>query len=175
IIVVIERAHHLLEGADAALAVKGRAVIAGTPDGADAKSLDGDCVELAVAMQRDQHLGPMGRLGLDERRQEMLAMPEREDRGELPLDPLVEGFETTRLEGKAVGPPDEAQPFGREEARNALKPAAAQRIAKQPFQRVVFASSLISCAGSSSRCRCTMKKRIWALSTVACAFAFHAA
>ena len=80
----------------------------------------------------------MAFLGLDEWRQEMLAVPEPEDRGELPLDPFVECIEAARLEGEAVGPPDESQPFGREEAHSALEPAAAQRIAKQFFQRAGF-------------------------------------
>ena len=54
-------------------------MIAGAADGFDAEPLGGDRVEFAVAMPRDQHLGAVVVLGLDERRQEMLAVPERED------------------------------------------------------------------------------------------------
>src|SRR5580704_4093518 len=49
-----ERPHHLLEGADAPFAMKRRAVIAGAADGADPEPFDGDGVEFAVAMPRDQ-------------------------------------------------------------------------------------------------------------------------
>ena len=153
IIVVGERAHHLLEGADPALAVKRGAVVAGAADGADAQPLGRDRVELAIAMQRDQHLGEMGVLGLDERREEMLAVPEREDRRHLRLDGLVERILAARLVSEAVGAKHQPQPFGREKAHSPLKPAAAQRIAKQLFQRGGFGSWL----GSSRRCRCTMK------------------
>ena len=69
------------ERADATLAVKRPAMIAGTADGFDAEPLGRNRVEFAVAMPRDQHLGAMAVLGLDERRHEMLAVPEREDRG----------------------------------------------------------------------------------------------
>ncbi len=87
---VLQRLQHLPERADAALAVKRAAMIAGTPDGADAEPLRGDGVELAVAVPRDQDLGAVALLGLDERRHEMLAVPEREDRRHLRLDHVID-------------------------------------------------------------------------------------
>jgi len=77
-------------------------------------------------MQRNQHLGAMALLGLDERRHEMLAVPEREDRRLLGLDPFVD---VGRFEAEPVGQPDQPQKFGREKPHSALHPAAAQRIA----------------------------------------------
>ena len=137
VIVLFERAHHLLERADAALAMKRRPVIAGAADGADAEPFGGDRVEFAVAMPRDQHLGAMAFLGLDEGRHEMLAVPERENRRLLRLDQLID---VGRIETEPVGAPDQPQELGREKPRSALNPAAAQRIAKQSFQRPGFAS-----------------------------------
>ncbi|MGY4355924.1 hypothetical protein ACVW0J_002417 [Bradyrhizobium sp. i1.7.7] len=124
--------HHFPERAHPALAVEGAAVVTGTTDEADAEPLDGDRVELAVAMPRDQDLGPVGLLGLDEGREEMLAVPEGEDRGDLRLDDVID---VRRIEREFVGPPDQAQIFGRQNPDGTLKPAASQRIAKQFFQR----------------------------------------
>jgi hypothetical protein len=67
---------HLLEGAHAALADEATARVAGAPDCADAEALRGERIDLAVAMPRDQHLGAIAG-ALDERDQEMLAMPWR--------------------------------------------------------------------------------------------------
>ena len=51
-------------------------VRAGAADGADAEPFGGERVDLAVAVARDQHLGADASvLALDERRQEMLAVP----------------------------------------------------------------------------------------------------
>ena len=94
-------------------------------------------VEFAVAMPRDQHLGAMAFLGLDERRQEMLAVPEREDRRQLRLDDVID---IRRIEAEFVGQPDQPQILGREKTHSALNPAAAQRITKQLFQRAGFVS-----------------------------------
>ena len=58
---VLQRLQHFPERADAALAVKGAAMIAGAADGSNAEPLGGDGVELAVAMPRDQHLGAVAR------------------------------------------------------------------------------------------------------------------
>ncbi len=137
VIVFRQRAHHFLERADAALAVKRRAVVAGAADGADTKPLGGDGVEFAVAVPRDQHLGAMARLGLDKRRHEMLAVPERENRRHLRLDDSVDAG---RIETEFVGQPDQPQILGREETHSALKPAAAQHITEQLFQRAGFVS-----------------------------------
>src|SRR3569833_2693285 len=125
VIVLFERARHLLEGADAALAEEGRAVIAGAPAGADAEPLGGDCVELAVAVPRDQNLGMIAGLRLDERGQEELAMPERDDRRHLRLDDVIN---IRRLVVDAVGPPHQTQILSRLEPDSTLKPAAAQCI-----------------------------------------------
>src|SRR5262249_16628372 len=144
IIVVIERAHHFLEGADAAFAVESRTMIAGAADRADAEPLDGDAVELAVAMTRDQALGLVPVLGLDERRQEMLAVPERQDRRHARLDALID---VARIKAELVGAPDQTQIFGRQNPDGTLKPAASQRIAKQFLQR----AGLVSWSGSRSR------------------------
>ena len=126
---------HFAERADAALAMKGAAVIAGAADGADAEPLGGNGVELAVAMPRDQHLGAMARLGLDERRHEMLAVPEREDRRHLRLDALVD---IGRVVAEAVGQPDQPQKFSRKHTQRALNRGAAQPIAKETLQRLDF-------------------------------------
>src|SRR6185312_13861355 len=116
---------------DAALAVKGAAMIAGAADGSDAEPFGGDGVEFAVAMPRDQHLGAMAILGLDERRHEMLAVPECEDRRHLRLDLLIDvGWHVA----ESISQPDQPQIFGREHAERALNPAAAQQIAKEAFQ-----------------------------------------
>ena len=137
VIVFFERAHHFLEGADAALAVKRRPVVAGAADGADAEPFGGDRVEFAVAMPGNQHLGAMALLGPDEGRHEMLAVPERENRRLLRLDQVID---VGRVEAERVGPPHQPQEFGREKPGSALHPAAAQRVAKQSFQRPGFAS-----------------------------------
>ena len=76
-------------------------------------------------------------LGLDERRHEMLAVPEREDHRHVRLDLLID---VGGLEAEAVGQPDQPQIFGRKHAERALNPAAAQQIAKQSFQRDGFVS-----------------------------------
>src|SRR5205823_5354149 len=132
-----ERAHHLLERTDAALAVKRRAVIAGAADRADAEPLSGDGVELAVAMPGDQRLGAMAFIGLDEWRQKMLAVPERKDRR---LRRLHQFIHVCRVEAELVGAPDQAQILGREKTNSALDAAAAKQIANQLFQRAVFES-----------------------------------
>src|SRR5271170_7825996 len=124
--------------------MKRRSVVAGAPDGADAQPFGGERIEFAVAMQRNQHLGAVNFLGLDEWRQEMLAVPERQNRRHLRLDLRID---VRRIETDFIGPPDQPQIFGREESRSALKPPAAQRITKQFFQWPGFAS----CPGSSSR------------------------
>src|SRR5271169_3397667 len=97
----------------------------------------------------------------------MLAVPECEDRGHLRLDDLID---VGRIETEPVGEPDQPQELGREKPHSALKPAAAQHIADQFFQRAGF----VSWSGSSSRWRWTMKYRMWALSTLCCAFALQA-
>ena len=103
----------------------------------DAEPLGGDGVEFAVAMPRDQHLGAMALLGLDERRQEMLAVPERQDRRLHRLDQFVD---IGRIVTELVGQPDQPQILGREETHSMLNPAAAQQIANELFQRAGFVS-----------------------------------
>jgi hypothetical protein len=50
-------------------------------------------------------------LGLDERRQKMLAVPESKDRRHLRLDDFID---VNRIETKSVGLPDQPQKFGRQ-------------------------------------------------------------
>jgi len=129
---VLQRAHHLLEGAHTTFAVESAAVVAGTSDRSDTEPLGGDGVELAVAVPRDQDPGLVGVLVLDEGGEEVLAVPEGEDRGDLRLDDVVD---VGRIEREFVGPPDKAQIFGRQDPDGTLNEAASQRIAKQFFQR----------------------------------------
>ena len=77
----------------------------------------------------------------DERRQEMLAMPEHEDRRQFRFDDIID---VGRIVAEAVGQPDQPQIFGRKHAQHALNPLAAQQIAKESFQREDFASCLVS-------------------------------
>ena len=118
-------------------AMKRRAVIAGAANRPDPEPFDGNGVEFAVAMPRDQDLGAISLFGLDERRHEMLAVPEREDRRHLRFDDVVD---VGRRVAEAVGQPDQPQIFGRKHAEHALDPAAAQQIAKESFQLEDFAS-----------------------------------
>jgi hypothetical protein len=67
----------------------------------------------------------------------MLAVPEGEDRRYPRLDAAVD---VGRIEREFVGPPDQTQPFGRQETDGTLNEAASQRIAKQSFQRAGFGS-----------------------------------
>jgi hypothetical protein len=137
IIFLFKRAHHFLERTDAALAMKRRAVIAGTANGADPQPFGGKRIEFTVAVPRDQRLGGMDFLGLDERRHKMLAMPECQDRRSLRFDDVIDvGW----IEAKFIGQPHQPQELGRDKTRSALHPGAAQRIAKQLFQRAGFAS-----------------------------------
>lgn len=110
-------------------------------NGSDAEPLDGDGVELAVAMAGDQHLGAVARLVPDERCQEMLAVPEGEDRRHLRLDDVVD---IRRIIGEAVGEPNQAQVLGREKPNGALEPAATQHITDEMFQVESFASYFAS-------------------------------
>src|SRR4051812_35946866 len=137
VIAVLQRTYHLLERTDAALAMKRAAVIAGAADRTDAEALGCDGVELAVAMPRYQHLGPMAFLGLDERGHEMLAVPEREDRGLLRFDASIY---VSRVDSEFVRAPDQPQILGGENPNSALDAATAQQIANQPFQLAGFAS-----------------------------------
>ena len=127
VVTVFERTHHFLEGADAALAVERRAVVAGTAHGFDAKPFGDDGVEFAVAMPRDQHLGAVIVLGLDKGGEEMLAVPEREDQRLMRLGPLID---VGGIEAELVGAPDQPQIFRDEEANGQLEPAGAQQAAK---------------------------------------------
>ena len=105
IIALRERVEHFGEGGGAAFAVKFAVMRAGAADGADAQLLGGDGVDLAVAVARDQHLGAEFFLvALDERRQEMLAVPHRDDRRR-----LHRVVDRRRLEGLAAGVPDQPQ------------------------------------------------------------------
>src|SRR5206468_10233778 len=103
-------------------------------------------IEFAVAMPRDQDLGAIALLGLDERSHQMLAVPEREDRRHLRLDDVID---VGRQVAEAIGQPDQPQILGREYTQRALNPGAAQQIAKVSFQREDF----VSWPGSSSRWR----------------------
>ena len=77
-------------------------------------------------MPRDQHLGAVAVLGLDEGRHEMLAVPEREDHRLLRLDQFID---ISRIVAESVGQPDQPQILGSEKSHSALHPAAAQQIA----------------------------------------------
>jgi hypothetical protein len=127
VIFLLQGANHLLEGADSALAMKRRAVIAGTADGADPEPFGGERVEFTVTVSRDQHLGGMNFLGFDERRHEMLAMPECQNHRPLRFNDLID---VGGIESEFVGQPDQPQELGREKTHSALDPAAAQQIAK---------------------------------------------
>jgi hypothetical protein len=54
---------------------------AGAPNGLDIQPLGSTCIDLAVAVTRDQHLGAMAWVArfFNEGRHEMLAVPHRED------------------------------------------------------------------------------------------------
>src|SRR4051794_13491749 len=79
-----------LERPPPAFPVEGGAMIPRAADGSDAEPLGCDRVELTVAMPGDQHLGAVARLVLDERCQQMLAVPERKNRRHLRLDDVVD-------------------------------------------------------------------------------------
>src|SRR5690348_9503989 len=81
----------------------------GATNGTDAEALGGDRVEFAVAMPRYQHFGPMTFLGLDERRHEMLAVPERKDRGLLRFDTFIH---VSRVDREFVRAPDQPEVLG---------------------------------------------------------------
>jgi hypothetical protein len=117
--------------------MKRAAVIAGATDRTDAEALGCDGVELAVAMPRYQHLGPMAFLGFDERSHEMLAMPEREYRRLLRFDASIN---VSRVDSEFVRAPDQPEILGGENPNSALDAAAAQQIANQLFQLAGFAS-----------------------------------
>ena len=111
-------------------------MISGAADGPDAEPLGRDRVELAVAVARDQDLGAITRLVPDEGSQEMLAVPERENRRHLRLDDVVD---VGGLIGEAIGQPHQPEVLGCEKPDSVLQPAAAQRITKQMFQVTGFA------------------------------------
>src|ERR1700742_2528721 len=150
IITLFKRPYHFLEGADPALAVESRTMVAGTSDRADAEALGRNRVKLAVAVPRDQYLGPVAVLGLDEGREEMLAVPERKDARHVLFGQIVDiaGFVN-----ELVGSPNQPKVFGGKETQSALNPAAAQPVTNQSFQLPGF----VSCPGSSSRWRWTTK------------------
>jgi hypothetical protein len=147
VVALFERTHHFLERADAALAVERRAVIAGPAHGLDAEPFGDDGVEFAVAMPRHQHFCAMIVFGLDKGRQEMLAVPEREDQRLMRLGPFID---VGRFERECVGAPDQPQIFRDEEADGLLEPAGAQQAAKQFFQRG-FTSWPDRAAGADAR------------------------
>ena len=111
-------------------------MVAGAADGLDAQPLRRQRIELAVAMARDQHLAAMMR-PLDERRHEMLSMPEREDNRHLGLDDVVN---IVRIIAESIGHPNQPQKACGQEAGELLKPAGAQQIAEQLSQRAGFVS-----------------------------------
>ena len=93
-------------------------MVAGAPDRADAEPFGRNRVEFAVAMPRDQDLGAMIFPDPDERRQEMLAMPEHEDRRQFRIDDIVD---VGRFVAEAVGEPDQPQIFGRQKSDESLQ------------------------------------------------------
>ena len=101
-----------------------RSVIAGSAHGFDSKPFGDDGVEFTVAVPRDQHLGAVMILCLDEGSQEMLAMPEREDQRLMRFSSFVN---VGRIEAEFVGQPDQPQIFRDEEPNGQLKPAGAQQ------------------------------------------------
>ncbi len=93
-------------------------------------------VELAVAMARDQNLAAMMRPP-DERRHEMLSVPEREDDRHLRLDNVVN---ILGIIAEPVGQPNQPKKARSQKPCELLKPAGAQQIAKQFFQWAGFVS-----------------------------------
>src|SRR5262249_10390832 len=107
-------------------------------------------------MARHQHLGAV--LGPpDERDQEMLAVPHRNDDRRIAREPLVDAF---RLQSEPRGLPYQTKVFGCQEPDRLLErlrtrntPYPGHQPAPARNQRCL----LRSVAGSSSRCTCTMK------------------
>jgi hypothetical protein len=99
-------------------------------------SFRGQRIELAVAMPRDQHLAAMP-IFSDERRHEVLPVPERQNDWHLRLDDFID---IGRIETELVGQPDQPQEFSRQKSGDMLKPVRSQHVAKHFFQRVGFAS-----------------------------------
>src|SRR5271163_1726453 len=119
-----------------------------------------------------------------DRRQEMLAVPERENDRHVGFAALID---VLRFERETARCANETQIFGGDDSDRHLGPSLLSEVAPHPHalsQRrapglcapalcaPALCASGLSC--SSSRCRCTMKCRICALSTVRCARAFQA-
>jgi hypothetical protein len=102
---------------NAALALEPARMVAGPANGADAQPLGGDRVHLTVAVAGDQHLHPV--LALEERCQEMLAVPQGDDRRLLRLGALIE---IRGLDDKAARLPHQPQVLGGQGSDCSLHP-----------------------------------------------------
>ena len=84
----LERVEHGLESGDARFVDEAAAVVARAADGADAQPLGGNRVDLAVAVTRHQHFHLVFDLA-PERRDQMLAVPERKNNRHIGLAALI--------------------------------------------------------------------------------------
>src|SRR6185437_2222544 len=117
IVAVLEGLEHFAKGADAALAIEFVVVRAGAANGADAELFCGTRVNLAVAVTRDQHLGAEGIvLSFDERCDEMLAVPQTDDDGQ-----LSRVVNIGRLDNVPCGAADQAKITGAHRGDGLLK------------------------------------------------------
>jgi len=122
VVALLKGGQHLLErgGASLALIDLGRiAPMASRPaNGLDAEPRGGNGIDRAVAVTGNQGLDPV-LLALEERHHEMLPVPHRHDEWSLGSRLLIK---IRRLDRESVGPPDEAQIFGRDHANRPLHP-----------------------------------------------------
>src|SRR5262245_66317291 len=83
IVAVFKGIKHLREGHGAAFVVKAAIVGAGAPNSPDIQPLGSTCIDLAVAVTRDQHLGAMAWVAcfFNSGCHEMVAMLPRDDDG----------------------------------------------------------------------------------------------
>src|SRR5262249_48633603 len=117
IVAFVQRVEHLSEGCGAALAVKFAIMGAGPTNSADVQPFGGTGIDLSVAVTGYQDFGPMARIiALHEWRNEMLAMPHRDDRGH--LDRIVD---VCGLDSGPARSPDKSQIRGRHYAEGFLE------------------------------------------------------
>ena len=121
IVARIQRREHFLERAHAAFAEETAAMMTGTANGCDTEPFGSDGIDLAVAMARDQHLGAI-LSPPDERHQEMLSMPHRDDDRGVALKLFVDAV---WLDREQCGLPYQPEIFGRHDSSGLLEPARA--------------------------------------------------
>ena len=129
VVALLQRVQHLVEGGGAALALEFAVMRAGAADGLDAEPVGGARIDLAVAVARDQRLDAvLGVVALDERRQEMLAVPHGDDHRH-----FRDVVDVGRLEGDAaVRVPDQTEIPGPDRADGFLEGGRARDPIKQP-------------------------------------------